>query len=332
MHPIAEQARHAYAAGWAASGGPMTDRVRAGCAAAVALACEHADDPRILEATLELGSLEGTWAAIYARRQTIYDAKQAAVTAAVRALLAGVDLAPAIDRYRAAIGITEDERDDRKHREAEALAAILAVLHLAIADPDDPDYRTLLTTMNNTLRDGQAEGVAGAIAIAAEQAGIHGIDFELAYTEAHAELEAADYLATQAAAWIKEIIQGVARDVARPVADLPIDTTAEQTVIAAEKILDSGELPDVALLVDTAVSTAFSHGALGLYARLDVQRVDFMTAGDGRVCKRCTEAEADGPYVILNAPTPPVHPWCRCVQVPHNPLDPLLVAKYAMTG
>jgi 2'-5' RNA ligase len=46
---LAEAARSAYAAGWALSGGPMTDQVRAGCTAAVAHATENRDDPGILE-------------------------------------------------------------------------------------------------------------------------------------------------------------------------------------------------------------------------------------------------------------------------------------------
>jgi hypothetical protein len=332
VHPIAEQARIAYATGWASSGGPMTDRVKAGCAAAIALACEHADDPGILEATLELGSLEGTWAAVYARRHLLYDTQQAAVTAAVRALLGGVDLAPAIAQFCAAAGIAEDDQDDNR-RKAEALAAILGALLLTLADPNDPDYQTLLTTMINTLRAGQAEGVAGAIAIAAEQAGVTGIDFDKAFADAQAELVTADYLTAKATIWIKTIVEGAAADVTRTVTDLAeLEATADDMVLAAEAVIDNGELPTVALWTDTAISQAFAEGALGLYTRLDVRLVDFMTAGDGRVCRRCTAAESEGPYPILEAPAPPVHPWCRCVQVPHNPLDAVIFASYAIGG
>ena len=69
MHPIAPYARTAYAQGWAASGGPMTARVKAGCVAAVEHAIAHAEDPRILEVMLHLGRLEGAWALIYQRRE-----------------------------------------------------------------------------------------------------------------------------------------------------------------------------------------------------------------------------------------------------------------------
>src|SRR5947209_8774166 len=53
---IAGYARHAFAAGWARSGGPMTERVKAACQVAVQLAYEHAHDPGILEVALDLGS------------------------------------------------------------------------------------------------------------------------------------------------------------------------------------------------------------------------------------------------------------------------------------
>jgi hypothetical protein len=51
---LADLAREAYAAGWALSGGPMTRRVQLGCLAAVQAALEHADDPHVLEAALQI--------------------------------------------------------------------------------------------------------------------------------------------------------------------------------------------------------------------------------------------------------------------------------------
>lgn len=68
---IADQTAEAYAAGWALSGGPWTPRVAAGAKAAVGVAREHADDPGILEATLKIGQLEGTWATVFARREKV---------------------------------------------------------------------------------------------------------------------------------------------------------------------------------------------------------------------------------------------------------------------
>src|SRR5215475_1321028 len=69
---LAAIAREAYAMGWAASRGPMTDRVRAGSVAAVDLALAHWDEPGVLEATLQLGHLEGIWAGIFDRRLQLH--------------------------------------------------------------------------------------------------------------------------------------------------------------------------------------------------------------------------------------------------------------------
>lgn len=332
MH-LADQARVAYTVGWASTGGPMTERVKAGCAAAVALACEHADDPHILEATLELGALEGTWAAVFERRDILYGTQKAAVTAAVRALFAGVDFAPAIDQFRAAVGISEDDRTDRARHRAEAIAAILALFLPALTDRDDPDYQTFLATMVNTLRDAQAEGAAGAIAIAAEQAGIAGVDFDKAFADARGELEAAGYIEASAATWMQTVVEGAAGDVGRAiVAATEEGASAAETVTVAEDLVDRGVLPTVDLLADAAMTQAFGLGAITIYTRGGATLIDIMTAGDGRVCKICANAEAAGPYAVLDAPNIPMHPWCRCVQVSHNPLDPVIFAGYTTSG
>jgi hypothetical protein len=333
VHPIADQARTAYAVGWASTGGPMTDRVRAGCVAAVALACEHADDPHILEATLELGALEGTWAAVFARRDILYGTQKAALLAAVRALFSAVDFTDAIDQYRAAVGITESDRSERDRHRAEAIAAILAVLLPALANHDDPDYQTLLTTMVNTLRDAQAEGAAGAIAIAGEQAGLTGINFDAAFADHQAELAAADYFEASATTWMQTIVEGMAGDVGRAVVAVADEGgSATDMITVAEDLVADGALPTVELLADAAMTQAFGLGAITIYTRGGATLIDIMTAGDGRVCKICANAEASGPYAVLDAPVIPMHPWCRCVQIPHDPLDPVNFAQYATSG
>ena len=83
---LAQAALNAYAAGWALSDGPMSPRVQAGCLAAVQTALEHADDPAVLEATLHIGKLEGTWARFFARREQVIETGTAAVRDAWNAL------------------------------------------------------------------------------------------------------------------------------------------------------------------------------------------------------------------------------------------------------
>jgi 2'-5' RNA ligase len=78
----AEAVRVAYAAGWALSGGPMTARVKAGCAAAIIEAVTRPDDPDALEAATRLGHLEGTHALTAARRTDLLRRHQTAILVA----------------------------------------------------------------------------------------------------------------------------------------------------------------------------------------------------------------------------------------------------------
>jgi hypothetical protein len=59
-----------------------------------------------------------------------------------------------------------------------------------------------------------------------------------------------------------------------------------------------------------------ASAAVALYSLLKVQRVNFVTEGDAKVCPRCDQLEAGSPYRIGNAPDLPVHPGCRCALTP----------------
>src|SRR5437879_2320078 len=114
---FADQARVAFAIGWAATGGPLTDRVKAASMAAVALAVSHADAPGVIEATMQLGSLEGTWAQVYARREDLYRQHGATVLAAWQALVAnGFDSATVVGAFRRAAHLTESATTDDQRR------------------------------------------------------------------------------------------------------------------------------------------------------------------------------------------------------------------------
>ena len=59
-----------------------------------------------------------------------------------------------------------------------------------------------------------------------------------------------------------------------------------------------------------------------------VEKVDFLTAGDARVCPTCSALEANNPYPVADAPRPAIHPFCRCTVAAVTPLRRDLVAKY----
>jgi len=75
------------------------------------------------------------------------------------------------------------------------------------------------------------------------------------------------------------------------------------------------------VLARTEVIHAHAEGQLDSFERLGVEEVGLMaelsTAGDERVCERCSDAAADGPYPVKEARGMiPLHPNCRCAWVP----------------
>ena len=321
---LAEIAREAYAHGWALSGGPMTDRVRAGCLVAIANLREHRHDPGIVEATIDLGSLEGTWAAVYQRREQLYADHIAAVTKAWRALIALVDVGAAVAKFRTAtVGLREAASDDQADQQAAAQAQARSLLH-SIVEPAAPEYQALVDAVANALRDAEAEGQAGAIAITADQAGMAGISFDLAVSDAHAALGTLDAYWGEAGDWIGKVVNGAAADLGDALARVAsAGGTYEELMAAAGDVLDGSSVRAIDTLVDMAMSQSFSRGAIALYQREGVQTVDYLTAGGPRVCPVCLAAEAKNPWPIAQVPQPALHPFCRCTIASSDPLEAL---------
>jgi hypothetical protein len=315
-------AREAYAVGWARSGGPLTDRVMMGCAVAVSLACESPDAPDVIEATLKLGSLEGTWAAVYDRRERLYAKHTAAVTVAYRALVATLDPTDAITRLQRADPATEATNDDaaaqaRKTEIAAAASAEATRLLHGIVDTSSPEYQATVEAIAGALIDAQAEGVAGAVAVLAQQTGVVGIDFDLAFADAHAALARLDDHWGDARGWLGRIVDGNATDLGQAWSRIARDGgDFEELRIATKDILDGEDIGAVDTLIDLAMGQSFSRGALALYAREGVTSVEFITAGGTRVCPLCMNAEAGNPWALIEAPHPALHPYCRCNLTP----------------
>jgi hypothetical protein len=97
-------------------------------------------------------------------------------------------------------------------------------------------------------------------------------------------------------------------------------------------LLDSKEIRSVSTMVDMAMGQSFSRGALALYAREGIREVDFLTAGDTRVCPICDTFEREGPYTLIEAPAPSIHPFCRCTVVATQPLQALDFTPYLPKG
>jgi 2'-5' RNA ligase len=311
-HPMEAPAREAFAAGWAASQGPMTERVRAACTAAVQTAIEHADDPRILEVTIDLGKLEGMWALLFQRREE-QQAKHVPLVAAVwRDLIDRDAVADMVDRFRQQAGLTEADQDKPSIR-TEALEAAKAMLH-AIADAAGAGWDALRTALRDAIAAGRAEGMVNAVAIAAERANRIGLDWNIAFEDAYRSLERLDEIWADMGGWLGRTIDRAAADLGSVLAQGAEDgADRDQMIEDAMNVLTGTDVESVAFVVDWAMTTAADQGALDLYRSEGALRADWISAGDGRVCVTCIDNEAGNPWPLTDFPLMPSHPVCRCV-------------------
>jgi hypothetical protein len=315
-HPIADVAREAYAMGWALSGGPMTDRVRAGSIAAVQLAVEHADDPTILEVTLKLGSLEGVWATVYQRRETLIADRTRAITAAWLGCARSLDTDRLITNFRASVYTTETADPHRTFRREQANRAGLAYMsgiHYTAG------YDTLRDHIADALRAATAEGRASGQAIATihpvRESAADSLDIE--FQQAYDQLANLQDWPGMSDRWIQRIIQGSANDVGQLLATMSADGAAyDDMVSAVMDLISSGDVGAVSAFIDQAMSAALNQGAVDLYASEGQTQYEVLTAGDSRVCKYCQQAEADSPYPVTTPSPVSLHPGCRCATAP----------------
>lgn len=309
---IRTYARTAYAQGWAASGGPLTDRVKAGCIAAMDLCCENAHDPRILEVAIHLGQLEGVWAKVFARRFKLMDEQTQMLIPIWRKAMAASDIEGAVTRLRQRLGLGENDEEQRRDQQAARELAMQMLSWL----PATQEWQELRNAMRQLLATGQAEGYADAIDIAAAEQHILGYDFNIAFQHAYDALANLGETWAESDVWLQRMLERSADQFGRTLAQLAADGASYQDMIdAATSVLDmEAEGADaVEFTVDWALSTGFSRGALDLYRSEGVELVTWMTAGDARVCIQCEQNGIDSPFPIAEFPSLPQHPLCRCV-------------------
>jgi hypothetical protein len=305
-----QPARIAFAAGWALSGGPLTPRVRVACETAVALAVESADDPGILQATIDLGRLEGMWALLFQRRDRLLSDHAQLVRDAWLPLVNRTAVAVAVDQLLAVLGVQEADRGWLDDIRVAARAAARALLR-ALAGMTG--FGALRTALRDVLAAGRAEGMIEAVAIAAERASLIGLDWELAFKDAYQAMGSLDDLWAGADGWLGRVLDGGAGDLGRALADgLETGLSRDELIDAAMDVLTAEE-GSVAFVVDWAMTTAADEGALALYRGEGVQQIEIITAADGRVCSACIDAESGSPWYIGDQPRLPLHPHCRCV-------------------
>jgi hypothetical protein len=292
----------------------MTERVQQACDIAVALACEHATDPAILEVTLHLGKLEGMWAQLFARREKLIAQYTATVTTAWRQLIRPRLFRDGLHTLRQQLGLTEATTDQQERDEEIKAAALAAARSMLQGLPLTPGWAQVRQSLRDALAAGQAEGILGAVAIAAERAGRDGLDWDAGFARAYQQLERLDTLWSQAETWLSRLVERAVVDLARALAAKATAGAGYDDMLdASSEELDGDDVDAVDFTTDWAMTTAMGTGAMGLYQLQNLLAVNWITAGDGRVCAACQANEDSSPWPLDAAPECPAHPRCRCV-------------------
>lgn len=300
----ADAARAGFAIGYAAANpaGELTERAQTACTAAMLTGTLH-PRPDLAEVTLHIGHLEGVWARIFDRRLALLRDGMAQVSKAWVA--AAPDMRPVIAKILHDKGVGETQAPPDPMIAAALQAALEGV----------PQDVTVIEALAAMLPKAQAEGVTDALALAADKAGHIGFDFDLAFEHALDALDQTYRLGSEwdavARDWLAQALKGDVNTLTRKLSAMIRDGNTPKEILDAV----SGQFEDanaVGYVVDVALSTGMNQGTINLYRQEGVQLMDFMTAGDGRVCPTCAFAEDNNPYSIDQVPQPPLHVSCRC--------------------
>ena len=250
--------------------------------------------------TINIGDAKGIWRPVYAHRQALHATADQIILTAWRQDVAGLDLQPAVAALQFRLG--EALTPGQKQRRDAAAAAVLTALSArswrrtkkAIAAAAKHAHRTgwnaghALTTRDHTDDTNYGEP-DGEYSIGSPELSDH-----LAQGTATATLTAA--------------VAATARRAGRAMAD------SSSPAQDGEDVVDDGA--DMELAADIAVSAAYGAGLLAAYIAAGLNSLQWITAGDERVCETCLANEAGSPYSLLGAPQLPAHPRCRCVLAP----------------
>ncbi len=312
----AEAARQSYVSGWAASGGPLTDRVRAGCIAAAELAETDPHRVGVAEATLRLGHMEGTWAAIFDRRDRLHDRTWAAVLAAWLAFVKDVDADQVVADVQSAAAGRDNSGDTRAALVPLVAGYVLGALRAASTSgsTDTPTaWDDLRAATQAGIASAHAEGAANAAALAADRAGGIGFDHDTAHTDALSAVADRDDTWSAADVALHTALAATATMAARRLVAMAPDDDTDAESLGRElgDVLDAGAALRVEVI--NVIDTAFAASMWRLYQLSGVTSVNLITAGGGKVCPICVAAEERNPYGLFDSPVLPEHPRCRCV-------------------
>lgn len=256
--------------------------------------------------TLNLGSLTGVWASVYALRDRLEAAADREVIAAWRTVVQGLDLADVVTTVQQSApapgGDPAAAALRRRHLQQVTAGAVLARLTTLTRAPGWPALTAALVA---ALRRARAAGQRAGHAVG--DGSDDGLDDDGQDDDADGDAQDQVSAYDIAAAALKALAATVARQMLAALAG-GSSTSALTTAVAAA--LSDGLAWTLTLA--TALGLAFTSGMTAAYAELGVLQLDFVTAGDSSVCATCADAEDANPYPAASVPTPPLHPNCRC--------------------
>lgn len=318
---VGDAARAAFGIGYASATAlhpvGMTERARITLAAAIDRA-EHSPEhaATVVEATLILGQLEGVWAAIYDRRLQVIDDGLKELLGRWREL--APDLA-ALAAHHVGPAETTAPPDPT-----------LAALAASLLSPIRTDPK-LVELLSKWLSHAFAEGRVGALALAADTHGVIGFDFALAFEDAVKALGRLDHIDAAALAGIEQAVDGTVTDLAKRMSALVAQGAPYSTILDDLQTLFS-DARAASYWLDVALSAGLTQGAMDLYQSEGVTEIEWVTAGDARVCAECQAEEDGNPWPIGSAPQPPEHGRCRCCIQTNDQLPAALWGQYTTDG
>lgn len=274
------------------------------------------EESAVAELSIDLSSPQGIWADVYGRQDALYAAHTAKARRAWRKATRTLDVAAMVTAFRRhallqpgtpAAGTDHPSPQAAKHhkRELRQMARSMAA-GLLTGVNDSPDYADLLAAITAALTAASGEGFASALAVAAAEAGQPVFGWTAASRDGQHAPDRGTVTATLAAT-----LAGAVTDLAAKLAGLAI-AGADAAVIlkAANAVLRDGRSPGIYLT--HAMAQAIGAAMRAVYAAAHVQRLDWVTAGDTKVCAICEGYEDKNPWRAGDFPPLPAHPGCRC--------------------
>jgi hypothetical protein len=301
----------AFVAGYALHSGWFAARSRLVREQAVRFGAAHPDLPGIVRFVSEQGEQEGLYASIFMRRDRLwhtYDlasrtwSKKLSLTADHDALVA------------AALKAHASAPDNVKTRHAAIKAALLPILAQALND-DPADYHRALTVAANSQVDAKSEGAAAAASLHALHAN-HPIPSSPAIVaDGKEKLKRRDDFWPNGQLVLNDQLDGLSGDLSKSLsAQIAAGATPAQMADTSQNTLEIGA--GAAFYMDQHIQAALIVAMIAYYATKHLDKLWFITMGDGRTCFICLDIEAENPYTIDSIQMPPVHGGCRCIVSP----------------